>query len=208
MLHAVSQGVVSDLRGDKFVHGAVSGIVAKIGGAHAEGLGDFASTVVVATFGGLASSAVGGDFTQGAMNAAIVHLFNELGERCSQCTLVPRASDGKLMWVHIDSKMAAEAKAESKAVYDETTKQEYANALGLVGAFSPINFTSKVLIGATAVTLDDSFNNQLGLFLTIMIKPASIIDNYAFFGGNVIEGTVDNVGKLNDAYSIQQMVGE
>ena len=36
------------------------------------------STTIVAVFGGLASDATGGDFYEGAMSAAFVHLYNEL----------------------------------------------------------------------------------------------------------------------------------
>ena len=37
------------------------------------------STAIVAIFGGLASEATGGDFAEGALRAAFVHLFNDLG---------------------------------------------------------------------------------------------------------------------------------
>jgi len=38
------------------------------------------STTIVAIFGGLASDATGGDFYEGAMSAAFVHLYNDLSK--------------------------------------------------------------------------------------------------------------------------------
>ena len=42
------------------------------------------STTIVAVFGGLASDATGGDFYEGAMSAAFVHLYNDLSARTKQ----------------------------------------------------------------------------------------------------------------------------
>jgi len=83
--HMVTQGAISDLRGDKFIHGAIAGLVAKSSERLTKGLGTYEGTVVVATLSGVAAEATGGDFAQGAMTGAIIHLYNSCagGTRCS-----------------------------------------------------------------------------------------------------------------------------
>jgi hypothetical protein len=51
--HMLTQGAISDLRGDKSIHGAIAG---------------------------LAAEATGGDFAQGAMTGAIIHLYNDMAK--------------------------------------------------------------------------------------------------------------------------------
>jgi RHS repeat-associated protein len=77
----VSQGVIADLRGDKFIHGAVAALASKIGSYGTTGMSTFDSTIVAATLGGLAAQATGGDYLQGALSAATVHLFNFKGAK-------------------------------------------------------------------------------------------------------------------------------
>lgn len=76
--HMLTQGAIADLRGDKFIHGAIAGLAAKSGGYLAKGMDPFTGTVIVSTFSGVASEATGGDFAEGAMTGAIVHLYNDL----------------------------------------------------------------------------------------------------------------------------------
>jgi RHS repeat-associated protein len=77
-VHMVAQGAISDLRGDKFIHGAIAGLAAKSGGYMAKDMDTFTGTVIVSTFSGVASEATGGDFAEGAMAGAVVHLYNDL----------------------------------------------------------------------------------------------------------------------------------
>lgn len=86
--HMVTQGAIADLRGDKFIHGAISGLTAKVGGylvgpggATEQGLGTLSGTVVVSTLSGVTSEATGGDFAEGALTGAIIHLYNDLSGR-------------------------------------------------------------------------------------------------------------------------------
>ncbi len=80
-VHMLTQGAISDLRGDKFIHGAIAGLAAKSGEFLAT-TGTFVDTVIVSTFSGVASEATGGDFATGAMTGAIVHLYNsEAGKK-------------------------------------------------------------------------------------------------------------------------------
>lgn len=74
--HMLTQGAISDLRGDKFIHGAIAGLVAKSSERLTKGLGTYDGAVVVATLSGVAAEATGGDFAQGAMTGAIIHLYN------------------------------------------------------------------------------------------------------------------------------------
>jgi hypothetical protein len=57
---------------------AIAGLAAKSGGYLAQGMDTFTGTVIVSTFSGVASEATGGDFAEGAMTGAIVHLYNDL----------------------------------------------------------------------------------------------------------------------------------
>ena len=56
--------------------------------------GQIGSTTVVAVFGGMASQATGGDFYEGAMRAAFVHLYNELHDPRLNGRGVPNAMGG------------------------------------------------------------------------------------------------------------------
>ena len=84
--HGVAQGFISKLRGESFRSGFVSGFVGSAGGALTRKLGftgttdadRLGSTTITVVFAGLATEASGGDFYEGAMRAAFVHLFNEL----------------------------------------------------------------------------------------------------------------------------------
>ena len=86
LAHGASQGFITVLRGGKFKNGFISGIVGKAGGQVTDVMGfsgdtmsdRIGSTTIVAVFGGLASDATGGDFYEGAMRAAFVHLYNDL----------------------------------------------------------------------------------------------------------------------------------
>ena len=64
---------------------SISGRVTEKLGFNGRSDGDrIGSTAIVALFGGLASEATGGDFAEGALRAAFVHLFNELAtEDCA-----------------------------------------------------------------------------------------------------------------------------
>jgi hypothetical protein len=77
-VHMLTQGAISDLRGDKFIHGAIAGLAAKSGGPLTDGLGRYEGAVITATLSGVAAEATGGDFAQGAMTGAIIHLYNDM----------------------------------------------------------------------------------------------------------------------------------
>ncbi len=80
-------GIVSEIRGGKFIHGAASALAGKVGGAvstnifGAMGTGSqsdlFGRTAVSMMFGGLAAEATGGSFEDGAMQGLFTHLFND-----------------------------------------------------------------------------------------------------------------------------------
>lgn len=85
--HGATQGFVSKLRGQSGRSGFISGFVGKVSGSLSnsyfggETTADtIGSTTVATVFGGLASQATGGDFTEGALRAAFVHLFNEIAD--------------------------------------------------------------------------------------------------------------------------------
>ena len=83
LAHGVAQGVISELRGGSFKSGFVGGIIGKASGVATRGMGGTSGmaitlrTVTAAVFGGLASEATGGSFADGALSAALTHLFNE-----------------------------------------------------------------------------------------------------------------------------------
>ncbi|MCB1622882.1 MAG: hypothetical protein KDI44_19365, partial [Thiothrix sp.] len=83
--HGVAQGAMSVLQGGKFKHGFVSGFFGHVGKnlGTALGFGELgtqqgksARTFIAALVGGTVSERTGGKFANGAMTAAIVHLYN------------------------------------------------------------------------------------------------------------------------------------
>lgn len=94
------------MRGQKFEHGFVSGLVGKIGGGVAEsyfpgdGMGDMLGKAsVIGLFSGIASEAVGGDFYEGAVEAAFVYLYNDVWDQyASKICLVPKLQLGDADW--------------------------------------------------------------------------------------------------------------
>ena len=82
LAHGVSQGLITQLRGGNFrsgMVGAVAGGLSPAGDMLAQGVGNIVSrSVVAAVFGGLAAQASGGSFADGALSAAMVHLFNDM----------------------------------------------------------------------------------------------------------------------------------
>lgn len=83
LAHGVSQGLVGQLRGGSFRSGfvgSVAGGLSPAGDMLAHGVGSVVSrTVIAAVFGGLAAEASGGSFSDGALSAAMVHLYNDEG---------------------------------------------------------------------------------------------------------------------------------
>lgn len=83
LAHGISQGVITQLRGGQFKSGFVGGIIGKASDAALGEMGGngpaavAARTVTAAVFGGLAAEATGGSFADGALAAAMVHLFND-----------------------------------------------------------------------------------------------------------------------------------
>jgi hypothetical protein len=86
LLHTLSQGVIASLKGDRFIEGAVAGYLGKVSGKFSVGLDRVSSTMVSGMFGGLGATATGGDFLQGAMTAASVHLYNDLAGAQKGCS--------------------------------------------------------------------------------------------------------------------------
>ena len=85
LAHGVSQGLITQLRGGNFrsgMVGAVAGGLSPAGDMLAQGVGNIVSrSVIAAVFGGLAAQASGGSFADGALSAAMVHLFNDEARR-------------------------------------------------------------------------------------------------------------------------------
>ncbi|UJS23592.1 RHS repeat domain-containing protein [Thiothrix winogradskyi] len=81
LAHGASQGLITQLRGGNFrsgMVGAVAGGLSPAGDMLAHGGGNIVSrSVIAAVFGGLAAQASGGSFADGALSAAMVHLFND-----------------------------------------------------------------------------------------------------------------------------------
>ncbi|KZZ53855.1 hypothetical protein A3761_15865 [Oleiphilus sp. HI0123] len=208
--HMVSQGVIADLRGDKFIHGAVSALASKIGSYATRGFGDPLSierTVVVATFGGLASRATGGDFAQGAIQAAMVHLFNELTSEqngCPGCVEVT-FKNGNKGWVpqsvmNSGVIMADQADATSLESYTTTTQKEYATAFSVVGTLTIPYYLVSGASAMGALWLDsESVTNLIGVLLLPAAPIAKFLDDAFFYGGKGFQGTVDTAGYANDA---------
>jgi RHS repeat-associated protein len=76
--HGVSQGVIAQLRGGSFRSGFISGVIGHAGGGAVQALkisDPVAQASIIGIFGGLSSKATGGEFYDGAMQAAFVHLF-------------------------------------------------------------------------------------------------------------------------------------
>lgn len=83
-LHGVSQGLISDLRGDGFTAGFASGLASSASGSLSEGKSVGTSRALAMVAGYLSAEAVGGDGLQGALNAAIVHLYNHEAHKGAQ----------------------------------------------------------------------------------------------------------------------------
>ena len=89
-MHGATSGMRSVLEGGEFHHGFIAGLAGHFSGeltgsvSGTEFQDVMSRTMVAASFGGISSSATGGDFVQGAMVAATVHLFNNEGGRLAQ----------------------------------------------------------------------------------------------------------------------------
>ncbi|WP_083915660.1 RHS repeat-associated core domain-containing protein [Thiofilum flexile] len=83
LAHGVAQGVISNLRSGSFKSGFVGAVIGKLSGVATDGMGGSSGmaitlrTVTATVFGGLAAEATGGSFQDGALSAALTHLFNE-----------------------------------------------------------------------------------------------------------------------------------
>lgn len=91
LAHGIFQGGLAELNGGSFKDGFIGGAVGHwAGGIGESAFGDVAThtdwsdiigrTAISAIAGGLVADATGGDFAQGAMTAAFVHLFNTEGK--------------------------------------------------------------------------------------------------------------------------------
>jgi RHS repeat-associated protein len=98
-LHGLAQGVINDLRGDKFAAGFVSGLASHASGKLSDGLDDGASTAIAMVSGYIGAEAAGGDGFQGALNAAVVHLYNALGGDDERVTDSEELRVGKVRFV-------------------------------------------------------------------------------------------------------------
>ncbi len=76
LAHGVFQGLISEIQGGEFQAGLASGFVAKVGGHYLEGTA-LDNIAGISILGGLASKAAGGDFLQGAIQAAFVYVYND-----------------------------------------------------------------------------------------------------------------------------------
>ena len=76
-LHGLTQGVISQLRGDDFAAGFVSGLAGEVSGHYTKEASLEIGTAIVMVSGYITAEAVGGDGMQGAINAAIVFLYNK-----------------------------------------------------------------------------------------------------------------------------------
>jgi len=170
--HMVTQGAISDLRGDKFIHGAIAGLAAKSGEGLATTDNIYIDTVIVSTLSGVAADATGGDFAQGAMTGAIIHLYNyEVGRVYKGGDDQPQIANNS--WRTAEGYLANAANAPSTDEYYETTPAEAAEYLGKAATFAiPLARVSAVLGvssvffgGYDAVTnpaATASSNSQLG----------------------------------------------
>ena len=81
-LHGLAQGIIGSLRDGDFAAGFASGLAASVSGhfTRSEGLKDNpgARTAISMVSGYISAEATGGDGVQGALNAAIVFLYNDL----------------------------------------------------------------------------------------------------------------------------------
>ncbi len=84
--HGVSQGTIGWLRSGDFWGNFTAGVASHAAGAAMDGMGMgnigggggvIIRTTVASTLGGLVAEATGGAFAEGAMTAAVVHLFNQ-----------------------------------------------------------------------------------------------------------------------------------
>lgn len=155
-------------------------MASKIGSAATDGMSSLDSTIIVATFGGLASKATGGDFSQGAMTAATVHLFNHFS---SNFTI----SNPDSFLDKIFRSLSGAAKTQVNKVADEVVERSSAEvgfedclyvclggtvetnssgntylegaATGIMGKFSPVGaYKFNVLNYGTDVPLYQGYN--------------------------------------------------
>ena len=102
--HGTTQGLIAEVSGGSFQSGfaaGFSGHLAGAAGASFMGSGTDAGavisrTTIAATMGGLVAQATGGNFQDGAYQAAMVHLFNRLGRRFSNPREQYLRSTGKI----------------------------------------------------------------------------------------------------------------
>lgn len=79
-LHGVTQGAISDLRGDSFAAGFVSGLASSAAGSHTGDLDTGAAVAITMVAGYISAEAAGGDGLEGAISAAFVFLYNDKGK--------------------------------------------------------------------------------------------------------------------------------
>ena len=79
-LHGATQGLINELRGDKFAAGFASGLASVASSSLTKNQSLEISTAINMVAGYISAEAVGGDGFQGALNAAIVHLYNYKGK--------------------------------------------------------------------------------------------------------------------------------
>ncbi len=82
--------MISEIQGGEFQAGLASGFVAKVGGHYLEGTA-LDNIAGISILGGLASKAAGGDFLQGAIQAAFVYMYNERGDQPQRKPLKSRS---------------------------------------------------------------------------------------------------------------------
>ena len=83
LAHGVSQGAISELTGGDFGSGFYGGAFGSFAGhaADAAGLDGFSGFAVATLVGGTSAEIGGGKFANGAISAAVTHLFNQMGEK-------------------------------------------------------------------------------------------------------------------------------
>jgi RHS repeat-associated protein len=120
--HGVVQGMIAEAQGNDFQSGFASGFIGHVSGVAVGGLEDTAvlagvvgRTTIAAVFGGLASEATGGSFEDGALQAAVVHLFNqEVKKELTKRELLNRLSSNE--WADLAGQIADSAANMRKTI--------------------------------------------------------------------------------------------
>ena len=200
----ITHGAIASLRGDKFIHGAVSALGSKVSGFATRGVDPMASAVIAGAIGGAFAEAAGGDFKQGALTAAFLHLYNELGGERRKASRRATSSRGS-------TKMPQLAEGRYLAVIDSFSAEMLVDVE--VGDLWIIDFDNNqhlhfgVVGFGGGVTIGSSASRQFG---ALYVSSTSSVEGFSFqveVDGTPVLGGTGAIQLLNQSLDLPTVSG-